>query len=222
MFRGFRLQASGVGRRASGFAVGVGFARHGPEGFDVLPFEMELPRLSRRVRRTLDIAFWVVVLGVISWRAWPQASAAIGVARGDLPVPDVVFTTLEGDSIAMAELRGQVVLVNFWATWCGPCRVEMPGFQDVYDTRRDRGFTIIGVSQDVGTPDLVRDFVRRNDITYPIVGGTGAIERAFGGVRALPTSFLIGRDGRIRHVVTGVFLEAALGSAVDRLLAESG
>lgn len=181
---------------------------------------MKLPRIPTTTRRALDVAFWLVVLGVLGWRVWPQASAAIGIAAGELPVPDVVFTTLEGDSIAMAELRGQVVLVNFWATWCGPCRVEMPGFQDVYESRRDRGFTIIGVSQDVGTPDLVRDFLHHNDISYPIVSGSAAIERAFGGVRALPTSFLVGRDGRIRHVVTGVFLETTLRASVDRLLEE--
>ena len=177
-------------------------------------------RLSRTARVALDFTFWAIVIGVLVWRAWPQASAAIGVARGDLPVPDVAFTTLDGARLTTGELRGQVVLVNFWATWCGPCRVEMPGFQDVYESRRDRGFTIVGVAQDVGSPDLVRQFVGERGVGYPIVSGTPEIERAFGGVRALPTSFLVGRDGRIRHVVTGIFLEATLASAVDRLLAE--
>ena len=177
-------------------------------------------RLPRSVRVALDFTFWAIVLGVLAWRAWPQASAAVGIARGERPVPDVAFTTLDGQPSTTADLRGQVVLVNFWATWCGPCRVEMPGFQDVYDSRRERGFIILGVTQDVGTPDLVRQFLRERDIRYPIVTGSAAVERAFGGVSALPTSFLIGRDGRIRHVVTGIFLEATLASAVDRLLAE--
>lgn len=177
-------------------------------------------RIPRGARVAFDVAFWAIVLGVIAWRVWPQASAALGIARGEHVVPDVVFTTLGGDSIAMADLRGEVVLVNFWATWCGPCRVEMPGFQDVFESRRERGFTIIGISQDVGTPDLVRRFVRDHGIDYPIVAGTPELERAFGGVRALPTSFLVGRDGRIRHVVTGIFLETTLASAVDRLLDE--
>ncbi len=180
------------------------------------------PKLTvpRRVRLGLEVAFWVAVVGLLAWRAWPQASAAVGIARGELPVPDVQFTTLDGARITTPDLRGQVVLVNFWATWCGPCRVEMPGFQDVYESRRERGFTIIGVSQDVGTPDLVRGYLAERGITYPVVAGTPEIERAFGGVAALPTSFLVGRDGRIRHVVTGIFLEPALAAAVDRLLAE--
>ena len=176
--------------------------------------------MPRWGRAALDIAFWVVVGGVVVWRAWPQASAAVGIARGDLPVPDVAFTTLAGERFTTGDLRGQVVLVNFWATWCGPCRVEMPGFQDVYDSRKDRGFTIVGVAQDAGAPDLVRQFVRERGISYPVVAGTPEIERAFGGVSMLPTSFLVGRDGRIRHVVRGIFLEATLAAAVDRLLAE--
>jgi peroxiredoxin len=176
--------------------------------------------LPRRVRLGLEVIFWAIVAGVLAWRAWPQATAAVGIARGELPVPDVAFTTLDGARITTADLRGQVVLVNFWATWCAPCRVEMPGFQDVFESRRERGFTIVGVAQDAGTPDLVRQFVRERGITYPVVSGTAAIERAFGGVSALPTSFLVGRDGRIRHVVTGIFLEPALAAAVDRLLDE--
>ena len=182
---------------------------------------VRLPHTAARwVRPALEAGFWVVVVGILAWRAWPQASAAVGVARGDLPVPDVTFTTLDGTRIGTADLRGQVVLVNFWATWCPPCRVEMPGFQDVYDSRRARGFTIIGVTQDVGSPDLVRRFIAERDITYPVVAGTPDIERAFGGVDMLPTSFLVGRDGRIRHVVRGIFLETPLAAAVDRLLAE--
>ena len=176
--------------------------------------------VPRRVRVALEVLFWVAVVGVLAWRAWPQVSAAVGVARGDRLVPDLAFTTLEGAPLRMTDLRGQVVLVNFWATWCGPCRVEMPGFQDVYETRRERGFTIVGVSQDIGTPDLVRNFVAQHRIGYPIVAGTPELERAFGGVSALPTSFLIGRDGRVRPVVTGLFIEAALATAVDRLLDE--
>ena len=176
--------------------------------------------VPRRVRIGLEVIFWAIVVGVLAWRAWPQATAAVGIARGELPVPDVTFTTLDGVRITSAELRGQVVLVNFWATWCGPCRVEMPGFQDVYESRRERGFTIVGVTQDVGTPDLVRQFLEERGITYPVVSGTADIERAFGGVSALPTSFLVGRDGRIRHVVTGIFLEPTLAAAVDRLLDE--
>jgi peroxiredoxin len=96
----------------------------------------------------------------------------------------------------------------------------MPGFDDVYRSRRERGFVVVGISQDVGTPDLVRQFIAEREVSYPIVQGTPEIERAFGGVSVLPTSFLVGRDGRIRHVVRGVWLEATLAAAVDRLLAE--
>ena len=83
-------------------------------------------------RIALDVAFWLALLGVLAWRAWPQVSGALGVARGDLPVPDVELHSIDGQRFSTADLRGQVVLVNFWATWCRPCRIEMPGFEDVY------------------------------------------------------------------------------------------
>jgi peroxiredoxin len=113
-----------------------------------------------------------------------------------------------------------VVLVNFWATWCAPCRVEMPGFQDVYDRRRAEGFTVVGVSTDAVGPARVGRFLREHDISYPVAMASGGIVRDFGGVRALPTSFLLDRQGRIRHEVRGYFAEATLDQAVRRLLAE--
>jgi len=183
----------------------------------------EAQRTRRRPRwvRWLEAAFWIGLAGVALWRLGPQIGAAVGIDVGTPErAPALTVTTIEGDSLSLADLHGQVVLVNFWATWCGPCRVEMPGFQDVYESRRERGFTIVGLSTDRGTPDLVRAFVRQYDIAYPIAVVGGEAERAFGGVSALPTSFLIDRAGCIRHTVRGYFAEAALAAAVDRLLDE--
>ncbi|MFW6201474.1 MAG: peroxiredoxin family protein, partial [Gemmatimonadota bacterium] len=178
-------------------------------------------RRERSRRPSLGTILWILVLVIAGYRLWPQISAAAGVGGVDSPAPALEAVTLEGDTVALDELRGRVVLVNFWATWCGPCRWEMPGFQDVYEARREEGFTIIGLSTDVGAPDLVRAFVRDHGITYPIAAATSEMKRAFGGVPALPMSFLIDRDGIIRHRVMGIFAEPALARAVDRLLAEA-
>jgi cytochrome c biogenesis protein CcmG, thiol:disulfide interchange protein DsbE len=163
---------------------------------------------------------WLLVLGYAGYMMWPQVAATFGVAAGTDEVPAFELATLEGDVVSDALLRGDVVLLNFWATWCPPCRLEMPGFQRVWEERRDEGFTILGVSTDAAGPGVVREFLEERGITYPVAMATGAIVRDFEGVRALPMSYLIDRRGRVRHVVRGYFNELSLRQAVDRLLRE--
>jgi len=171
-------------------------------------------------RRWVDVALWALVLGLLFYRVGPQVGAALGVGGEGSAAPAFTVQTLKGDSVSLADLRGKVVLVNFWATWCGPCRVEMPWFEQLHRERAADGLVIVGASTDVGTPDVVRRFIEERDITYPIGQASPALEQAFGGVRGLPTSFLIDRQGRIRHRVVGIFAEPTLRAAVDRLLAE--
>lgn len=112
------------------------------------------------------------------------------------------------------------MLVNFWATWCPPCRVEMPGFQAVYDEFRDSGFVVLGISTDAGGRAPVEGFLRERRITYPVAMASGNVVSAFGGADLLPTSYLIDRQGRIRNEVRGIFASIALRQAVKRLLSE--
>jgi peroxiredoxin len=180
--------------------------------------------VPKPVRRGLEILLWVGVLSFAAYRLGPQLGAALGVGGGGTPAPDVSVETLEGTLISLEELRGQVVLVNFWAAWCGPCRLEMPGFQDVYDDYRHQGFTILGISRDAPESEArVRAFLREKDITYPVAMEAGPGARSlsgFGEFDALPTSFLLDRSGRIRHRVTGIFFEPSLRMAVKSLLKE--
>jgi len=170
------------------------------------------------LRRGLDWGLWVVVIGLLVWRFGPQVEAALGIGGTNEPAPDFAVRTLDGDSLRLSELQGRVVLVNFWATWCAPCRLEMPGFQDVWDDYRDQGFTIVGLSVDQGIRSDVAEWIRRREITYPIAFPTGATVQAFGGARVVPTSILIDRQGRIVHRVEGFYAEPALRAAVKRLL----
>ncbi|MEJ2501898.1 MAG: TlpA disulfide reductase family protein [Gemmatimonadota bacterium] len=169
-------------------------------------------------KRGLDAALWIAVLGVLAWRFGPQVGAALGIGGTDQPAPPFAVATLDGDTLSLADLQGQVVLVNFWATWCPPCRLEMPGFQDVWDDYRNEGFVIVGLSVDRGVRDDVVRWVRQRGITYPIAFAPGAVVRAYGGARVLPPSVLIDRDGRIVHRVEGFYAEPALRAAVRRLL----
>jgi cytochrome c biogenesis protein CcmG, thiol:disulfide interchange protein DsbE len=176
--------------------------------------------VRRRVAIVVDVVLFVMVAVLLYQRALPQAAAALGLASGNEPAPAFTLQTLEGESLSLESLRGQVVLVNFWASWCPPCRVEMPGFERVYRARRDDGFVIVGIATDRHAEDQIRAFVAEHEITYPIVLGTGQVVRDYGGVNALPESFLIDREGRIRHRVVGYFAEPALRAAVDRMTRE--
>jgi peroxiredoxin len=180
-----------------------------------------IPMLQKiRSKFSFSTFLWILVLGFIGYRIWPQVGAALGIGSGGVEAPDFALDTLTGESIALADLRGQVVLVNFWATWCPPCRAEMPGFQRVYDAKRDRGFTIVGLSTDLGGRGPVEAFLDERGITYPVAMASSKVVRDFGGANLLPTSFLIDREGRIRHTVRGFFAEPTLAQAVERLLAE--
>jgi len=173
-----------------------------------------------RIRRPLELLLWAGVLGLVVFRLGPQVTAAFGLGGGDDELSVTAFTALDGTVFTQGELQGRVILVNAWATWCTPCVLEMPGFQKIYDDYKDQGFLVLGVSRDHEGPEKVRAFLQQKEITYPVAM---AAEVDLGGiteVSTLPTSYLIGRDGTIRHKVEGLYLGPALRLAVKRLLAE--
>lgn len=171
-------------------------------------------------RRWSERAVWVALFTFLGVRIWPQLAAAAGVASSNTVAPHVALTTLDGAAVTSESLAGKIVLRNFWATWCPPCRVEMPGFQRVYEQFRADGFVVLGVSMDGGGADGVRRFLAERKITYPVAMATAEAVREFGGVRLLPTSFLIDREGRIRNEVSGLFASVTLEQAIGRLLRE--
>lgn len=177
-------------------------------------------RTAARSATRFEALAWVALAAFLGYRIWPQVAAAFGVATASAAAPEFQVTTLDGRTLSSRDLRGKVVLVNFWATWCPPCRFEMPGFQSVYDRRKDEGFIVLGISTDAGGRAPVQRFLEERRITYPVAMATGGVVQRFGGANVLPTSFLIDREGRIRHEVRGVFASVALDQAVGRLLAE--
>ena len=116
--------------------------------------------------------------------------------RNPKAAPQFVARDLDGHGLSTASLRGKVVIINFWATWCGPCKVEIPEFVELYSQYKDRGFVILGVlSQDTPTKDQLQAFLTENKMEYPILYSSEKLESAFDDLWALPTTFLISRDG---------------------------
>jgi len=178
-------------------------------------------KLWDKIKRPLELLLWAGVLGFVFFRMGPQVTAIFGLGAGEDALSVDAFTTLDGETFSQDDLRGKVVLVNAWATWCGPCVLEMPSFQRVYDDYRDQGFLVLGVSRDHEGPQKVRTFLDRKNITYPVAMAADVNLGGITDVTTLPTSYLIGRDGTIRHRVEGIYLGPALRLAVKRLLAEN-
>lgn len=118
-----------------------------------------------------------------------------------LPAPDFTLPQLDGHDLRLSSYRGKVVLLDFWATWCDPCREEIPHFVDLQQRYGDRGLQIIGVSMD-DSPDPVRPFYQQFHMNYPVVMGTAQTGAMYGGILGLPIAFLITRDGHIytKHI----------------------
>lgn len=143
------------------------------------------------------------------------SSSALGT---DEPAPDFELDRMNGDTFHLDAHRGEVVVINFWATWCPPCREEIPGFVKLQKEYGDDGLTIVGVSMDDGGFSTVRPFAEKMNINYPLVMDDGKVGRAYGPVRALPSTFVVGPDGMIQHVRSGYLPEAQLRAWVKPLL----
>ena len=137
------------------------------------------------------------------------------------PAPAWSLVNLEGKPVTSESLKGKVVIVDFWATWCGPCRASIPHLVALQNTYKAKGFEVVGVSLDQQGPAVVEAFVNKYEIPYTIVMGNQKVVDSFGGVRGIPTAFIISQDGKIYRKIVGLVAKEQYEKDVKALLGVS-
>ena len=160
----------------------------------------------------------LAIAGLLTLLFKPDAGSPYAAAGDRRALPDFSMNTLDGRPWRLADHRGSVVLLNFWATWCPPCRQELPGLARLANEYRGRGVEVAGISMDE-EPDGVRQFAGRHAISYPVLL-PGASDKLASQVESLPTSLLVDRHGRIAKSYVGAESEAVFRRDVERLLNE--
>jgi cytochrome c biogenesis protein CcmG/thiol:disulfide interchange protein DsbE len=128
------------------------------------------------------------------------------------------LTDNTGKAVKLSDYRGKVVLLNFWATWCGPCKIEIPWFVDFEKTYKDRDFAVLGVSMDDDGWESVKPYIERSKINYRVMIGTEEISRQYGDIASLPTTFILDRDGRIAAAHIGLVSKSEYQNEILKLL----
>lgn len=173
--------------------------------------------MKRHVRLVLS-GVALVALALVLYHSAPvnlQAAAA------NQSAPAWELKDVNGKPVKSSDFKGKVVILDFWATWCPPCRQEIPGFISLQQKYGKEGLTVVGVALDAEGAKVVAPFIKKNGINYPIVLGNEQVTRAFGGIEAIPTTFIIDREGNIVSKHVGFVPEATFEKEIKPLLKSS-
>lgn len=132
-------------------------------------------------------------------------------------LPDITLPDLNGNSVRLSEFKGKVVILDFWATWCGSCVAEIPHFRELYETYHDRGLEIVGVSVDANAEKVVPPFAKEHNITYTILLGNPGLQRKYN-LRGLPTTFVIDQNGKVVEKFLGYRDKQVFEQLIQKLL----
>ena len=132
--------------------------------------------------------------------------------------PDFSLESLEGKTMRLSDFRGKAVLLNFWATWCGPCKIEMPWFVELQQKYGSQGLQVVGVAMDDASKEDIAKFAKQMGVNYPVLIGKEAVGDSYGGIPALPETFFIGRDGKVVDKILGLRGKAEIEDAIKKAL----
>ena len=169
-------------------------------------------------KRSLTIA---LVGGLLTACSSPRMTLDLARPAADgKTAPDFSMTDAAGDLVKLSDYRGKVVLLNFWTTWCGPCKVETPWFVEFERTYKDRGFAALGVSMDEDGWKTVKPFLTQEAVNYTVVIGSDNLAKLYGGVDSLPTTYLLNRAGKIAFIHYGLARKSEYEAELLKLMAQ--
>jgi peroxiredoxin len=171
----------------------------------------------------------VAILGMLTFGKWVDrhrpkravTSSLVGDVQG-VQAPDFELVSLDGQKVKLSDFRGKAVVLNFWATWCAPCKVEMPWFVDLQKQYGRDGLTILGVAMDDSEPQKIARFASEMGVNYPVLLGTNNVSEEYGDVEYLPTTFYINRQGKIVGKVAGLIGKAEIEGDAKKALDSDG
>jgi peroxiredoxin len=149
-----------------------------------------------------------------------RAASTVKAEKDRKAAPEFSLKDASGKPVKLSDFKGKVVLLNFWATWCEPCQIEIPWFIDMQQTYKDRDFAVLGASMDDDGWDSVKPYIEKRKINYRMVIANEQLSASFGGVENLPTTFIIDREGRVANVHVGLVSKSVYQNDILNLLDE--
>jgi peroxiredoxin len=171
-----------------------------------------------KILRISGIVAVAALLGMVACAPEQPVRSAVKDAASRKAAPEFALKDASGKVIHLSDYKGKVVLLDFWATWCGPCNIEIPWFTEFQKKYKDRGFEVIGVSMDEGGWKAISPFAAQKKINYRILLGDDKTGDQYGGIEALPTAFVIDRNGKIASVHVGLSPRKNFENAIQQLL----
>ncbi|WP_171032812.1 TlpA disulfide reductase family protein [Fodinibius saliphilus] len=145
-------------------------------------------------------------------------SATLYPAQAEAEANDFKVTLINGDSFQLSNHRGKVIMLNIWATWCAPCEEETPDFVDLYNKYKEKGLLVLGVSIDEQGESVVKPFMDKYDVNYPMVIDDGTIMDKYGPTMGVPTTYIIGPKGNLQYFAVGALTKKELEPRLQKLL----
>ena len=178
--------------------------------------------MRRKPVVTFVVAMVVMVMVLFGVERAGRSPGHLGAPRADVEgkvAPDFALQSIDGKTVRLSDFRGKAVLLNFWATYCAPCRIEMPWFVELQDRYAAEGLQVVGVAMDDASPDDIEKFASELGVNYPILVGEETVGNAYGGVQFLPSTFYIGRDGKVVGKVFGLKTKNEIEENIKKTLA---